>query len=190
MAAKTYDYIVTLKQTKNFAAINLITQFSLLIAILVMSYTLMKEPLDNSGKLIGVVFIVGIIASWIYTRISGESYKVALYVALLGFLIFMKSIWFALGFVIMIIFERFLKFKDEVGFDAEGITFNSFPKRSYEWNEVSNVIMKDGLLTVDLRNNKVYQKEIESETDSSMENEFNTFCRQYLYKNQTDMLAV
>jgi hypothetical protein len=190
MAAKTYDYIVTLKQTKSLEAINWITQFALFIAILVMSYTLVKEPLDNSAKLIGVVFIVGIIVSWIYTRVSGESYKIALYVALMGFLIFMKNLWFAAGFVIMVILERFLKFKDEIGFDEEGVTFNTFPKKTYQWHEVANVVLKDGIITVDLHNNKIFQKEIETDVVPTMEKEFNDFCRQYLYKKQANTLAL
>ena len=46
-------------------------------------------------------------------------------------------------------------------------------KRTIEWKELNNVILKDGILTIDLKNNKVFQNEIMSPTS---EMDFNEFC--------------
>jgi hypothetical protein len=53
------------------------------------------------------------------------------------------------------------------------IIYPSFPKRTIEWKELNNAILKDGILTFDLKNNKVFQNEILSPTS---EMEFNDFC--------------
>jgi hypothetical protein len=61
------------------------------------------------------------------------------------------------------------------------ITFFSFPVRRIEWNELQNLILKDGILTIDFKNNKLLQNEIE-ENASLNEKDFNEFCRQQLNK--------
>ena len=55
-------------------------------------------------------------------------------------------------------------------------------QRTIDWSEVNNVILKDGLLTIDLRNNKLFQQLILNADDHINEKEFNDFCRQQLNK--------
>jgi hypothetical protein len=59
------------------------------------------------------------------------------------------------------------------------IIYPSFPKRTIEWQELNNVILKDGWLTIDLKNNKVFQNEIMSPTS---EIDFNGFCEDQIKK--------
>ena len=47
-------------------------------------------------------------------------------------------------------------------------------------NEINNIVLKDGLLTIDLKNNKLIQKEVNDEVLPSDEHDFNEFCRQRL----------
>jgi hypothetical protein len=46
------------------------------------------------------------------------------------------------------------------------------------WQELNNVVLKDGLLTVDLKNNRIIQTEILNSQGDPSEAEFNEFCRQ------------
>jgi hypothetical protein len=55
-------------------------------------------------------------------------------------------------------------------------------QRIVEWNELTNVIKRDDLLTLDFKNNRLLQVQILNADDVS-ENEFNQFCRQQLNKN-------
>ena len=49
------------------------------------------------------------------------------------------------------------------------------------WNEVSNLILKDNILTIDLKNNKLIQHTInENENKELDETAFNTFVQQQL----------
>ncbi len=189
MAAKTYDYIVTLKQTKSFNAFDWISQLLLFLATASFVYIAITMTIVQL-KTAGFVFAALVVAGWIFGRVKTGFYGIALGIAAVGWYALLQN-WLLLAlYGISSILERQVKFKQEIGFDEEGVTFNSFPKKTYQWHEVSNVILKDGLLTVDLRNNKIFQKEIETDVIPMMEKEFNDFCKQYLYTKQTNSLAV
>ncbi len=62
----------------------------------------------------------------------------------------------------------------------EQILFPSFPVRVIKWEDLNNLILKDRLLTIDLKNNKLIQQLIDERSYSINEREFNDFCRQQL----------
>ena len=104
-------------------------------------------------------------------------YRIALMLAAYGWYIQPKGLLIALVYLVAALLEKQVKFPDEVAFDNEEIVFNSFPKKFYPWNTFRNIVLKDGLLTIDFMNNKLIQKELESTTTKKEEEEFNEFCR-------------
>ncbi len=48
------------------------------------------------------------------------------------------------------------------------------------WNDLNNAILKDGILTIDFKNNKIIQQQIDELSASINEKEFNDFCKQQL----------
>jgi hypothetical protein len=68
----------------------------------------------------------------------------------------------------------------EVIFTNKGIIYPSFPRKTFMWKDVSNVILKDGILTIDLKNNKLIQSVISKESADINEREFNLFCKEQL----------
>ena len=48
------------------------------------------------------------------------------------------------------------------------------------WKDISNVVLKDGILTIDLKNNKLIQSVISKESADINEREFNLFCKEQL----------
>ena len=46
-------------------------------------------------------------------------------------------------------------------FSDDGIQYPSFPEKMYTWDEVDQVIWKDDILSIDLKNNKLMQFRIE-----------------------------
>jgi len=66
--------------------------------------------------------------------------------------------------------------------NASHIIYPSFPKRTIQWNELNNIMMKDGLLTLDFKNNKLIQVPVSNDkTHSNIdERDFNDFCRNQL----------
>jgi hypothetical protein len=69
-----------------------------------------------------------------------------------------------------------------VHFTGNAILFPSFPQRRVSWDELNNVVLKDGILTIDFRNNKLLQQEIDEELSPVNEKEFNDFCKSQLSK--------
>ena len=71
--------------------------------------------------------------------------------------------------------------KLKVDIDTNFITYPSFPRKKIEWNEVSNLIFKDNILTIDMKNNKLIQHTIdENDNEDLNEKAFNTFVQQQL----------
>ncbi len=58
------------------------------------------------------------------------------------------------------------------------INLPSLPIKSAGWNELNNLVLKDDLLTIDFKNNKLFQHLIFYNGDEIDEAEFNIFCSQ------------
>lgn len=63
--------------------------------------------------------------------------------------------------------------------DAEGIRYPSFPPSFFKWDSLSHVILKDGLLTIDKKDNKLIQQQL-ANASHIQEDEFNAYCRSQL----------
>ena len=66
----------------------------------------------------------------------------------------------------------------EVTLLPDKIIYPSFPEREITWNELQNVVLKDGILTIDFKNDKLIQNEIEF--TGLDEQKINEFCRKHL----------
>lgn len=69
-----------------------------------------------------------------------------------------------------------------VSINDSNIIYPSFPKKKIDWKELSNLILKDGLLTIDFKNNRIIQQKIAETASMIDEKEFNEFCHQQLKK--------
>lgn len=79
------------------------------------------------------------------------------------------------------IFGFFTKkdFQLEIGEDE--IVYPSFPKKKYSWHEVDNLMLKDNILTIDFKNNKLFQFTLnEADNKNLDEAAFNSFVQHQL----------
>jgi hypothetical protein len=183
MAAKTYDYIVTIKPARNYRGFNWLTQLLLLIAFALIAYTLFQKKLSQTLIAEGIICLVIIAGGWIFPKLTFFRTKYSLVAAALGIFIIVGNSWVALAYFILSLLERQINFMQELGVDEYGVTFNSFPKKIYHWNQISNIVLKDGLITLDLNNNRIFQKELDNDTTLEMESEFNEFCRSHIHSS-------
>jgi hypothetical protein len=58
----------------------------------------------------------------------------------------------------------------------------------YPWQELDNIILKDNLLTIDLRSNKLIQAELAAGNENVDEISFNRFCKEQLDNNSNKRL--
>jgi len=180
MGIRTYDYIVTIQPKNNQHVFDWFSLMALFITVAAGIGTLIGLP-DNMTKVGGIVSTALVAVLAIYSRITGSHYRLSLYFAALTWFVLMNNIWIGLLMIVLAFLEKQVKFKEEFGFDENGITHNTFPTKTYQWHEVSNVVIKDGILTIELLNNKIFQKEIDSEVTPVTEAEFNAFCKDYLF---------
>lgn len=202
---KTYDYIIELK-APSYRLVNIISQCMILLAILVFSFeaariiTMTYQVPDIAGihvkveiprqkVIIYTFFAVILIAFLAYCIIRskknyGPNYRTGLAIAAIGF-------WFIPGgriifciYIVAALLEKPVKTSPEVAFDKDEIVFNSFPKKVYLWSDVNNVVLKDGLLTIDFKNNKLIQKPVSEDVTIADEQDFNEFCIKMLTSEQ------
>ena len=89
--------------------------------------------------------------------------------------------WLVFLFIILALLEYQAKYSIEIGFSDNEIVINSLFKKRYSWKDFSNIVLRDGLLTLDFTNNRILQREVEDdEDDDADEDEFNDYCNKQL----------
>ena len=66
-------------------------------------------------------------------------------------------------------------------FNGERIRQRNFPWKKYTWDQLSNVILKDNILTLDFKNNRLLQITIDNE--DIIESNFNDYSKEQLQKH-------
>ncbi len=180
---KVYDYIIVFKRP-SYKWVDVSSQLMLLLALSVFIFSLSVTVFSKTSvELIAVIVIM--LACWVYTYYRASKgdmpfFRLALLFAAVGWLFEPGATWIAVIYLLAAVLEKQVKFPQEVAFDEEEIVFNTLPKKYHAWSDIMNVILKDGILTIDFKNNKLIQKEIESYTSAKEEQEFNEFCRNNL----------
>ena len=109
-------------------------------------------------------------------------YRYWLLLSAVGWFALTTTPWFGGFFVLICILEYQAKRPLEIGFNDDRIAINNIVRQWYDWSALNNVVLKDGLLTLDFKNNRLLQKEVadDDEEDDADEEEFNSFCRSRL----------
>ncbi len=161
----------------------------LLIAFLVLSYEgyvgLETDKTSNAYPFISLIIAASIVGWWGYCK-SLQKRKIVPYyrfaIMLAGWGCFFIPNGKILVFIYLIaaILERLVKVSPEVAIDDHEILVSSFPKKNYGWKDLNNMVLKDGLLTIDLKSNKILQYEVNDEVSKELEKEFNDYCNERL----------
>lgn len=184
-----YQYVVTLKRDSERATDTLSVLLCLLSAVFFI-FAATTSSLDQGSIVplawfdgaIGTILVVGLIVNLLARR-SGRRhvrYRYLLLVAALGWLgSFVYPLLF-IPFVALAFLEYQTKRPLEIGFDSDRVVINTLIRRKYDWSAFSNIVLRDGLLTIDFKNNRLLQKEVledEEDEDDADEQEFNEYCQ-------------
>ena len=93
-----------------------------------------------------------------------------------------ENYWMAGAALLFELFSSITSRKMDVYVTKQNIQYPSVPAKNIKWIELNQVILKDGLLTIDFKSNKLIQQMIDEIKTSVNEKEFNDFCRQQLNK--------
>jgi hypothetical protein len=132
------------------------------------------SKIDNlpyfSAGLLFIIFLFRFISN--REDAENDSLSLSFSIAIIS-LIVMQFYWAAVIIFFLFLFQDISRRKLTVLVYDDRIIYPSFPKRTIEWEEMNNAVLKDGWLTIDLKNNKIFQNEIISPTS---EIDFNEFC--------------
>ena len=182
----TYHYVVTLKNTSR----KYIDVFSLLLLGISVLLFLREQYLSDNIKipyLFGGMAIAAIAVWNVYRqKKTGATvyYSSALFIAAIAWVTMPYLAWLFIPFALMGLFERQAKMPLEVGFTDTEIAINTLIRRRYTWGDFNNIILKDDLLTLDFKNNRLLQRETIDEEGDAEEDEFNDYCRGQLGRRE------
>jgi hypothetical protein len=126
--------------------------FISMILLLLSIFIYILAPIKKNKEIVFLTAAPGIFFYWIFTGYWG------------------------IGLIMLSLFGLYLVSKRKliVNVEHDKIIYPAFPKRTITWDELNNVILKDGLLTIDFKNDKLIQAAIiNTETN---EKDFNDFC--------------
>lgn len=96
--------------------------------------------------------------------------------------IILDNYWFAGTMLLFDLLHTLATKIPVVNISKGNIYYPSLFRKKIGWDSLNNVILKDGLLTIDFKNNKIIQQLIDEEKTKVDEKEFNEFCRRQLNK--------
>lgn len=179
------DYVLSLPNTK---ARFYDTMGWLLIIIHVTAFSTLayyeSNPTQRWYALLGILLIaIPLVFELVFRKPHQKSTAIqsALTSGTLVWLLFLH--YYTIGFIsLALVLLFYIARRDlKVLVNKERIEYPSFPPKKIKWVDLNNIILKDGLLTIDFKNNKIIQQLID-ENNLVDENEFNNYCRDRLAK--------
>lgn len=157
--------------------------FLLSAAVLLIRFFFFRDRIHTSA---GRLFLYLTAAFWLVLQIIVVARnKVRTYVKVFSLAAFYLSLfwfltapWWA-GILNLLLILGYLAAQREllIRVSNEAIIYPSFPSEKIEWEALSNLVLKEGLLTLDFKNDRLIQHYPDSKMNLPDEKEFNEFCR-------------
>jgi len=183
---KTYSFILKNEKTRNY---RLISQLLVLFNLLGFVYLLINSEI-RIAKNILILFVILITAvytfftvmEWISRKPLPDFWHRSIF-AICAFVWMKEGFWWLSLMLLLFILLDFLAHKKlVVHVTNKTIVVPYILQKEVTWDDVTNVILKDGLLTIDFKTNKLFQHIILNSDEDISEKEFNEFCREQLDK--------
>lgn len=145
---------------------------------------------DNYKTRITAILSIGfIIVSFLIKYFLGKrDKKFSAVFTSLGFIIlvyFKLNMWWQAAAMSCILLFYFYSIRNlRVYISKKDILYPSFPSKRIKWESINNLLLKDNLLTIDFKNNKLIQSEViaNKKDGEADEIEFNDFCKRQINK--------
>lgn len=189
MMDKNFDYVVTLKKN-TVKPVNIVCHMLMLLSIATFLYALTREWQLGYKKDYRLMVVTAFSIFWWILILIGKKrkpyFRIGFFViAIAWFFEPLHKIFIGIFYIVAALLEKQVKFPAEIGIDDNGVLFNTLPKKSYPWREIRHIVLKDNLLTIDFKNNRLLQKEVSENVALDLEKEFNAFCKERLENANT-----
>jgi hypothetical protein len=174
-----YQYVVTLKNDKQ-RLIDLIGLFIASVSAIAFLTVFVRFERTSYIFLAGFILIVaGLIYNWYRRKKHSDTSfsRVLLVAGIIWFAMPHHFGWIGLPILLLALLEPHARRPLEIGFSDDRVVINSLIRKKFQWEEFSNVMLKDDMLTLDFKNNRIIQKETIDEEGDTDEEEFNDYCR-------------
>lgn len=176
------EYVFSLANTKKrfyyLFALFIIIINAVVLALIRLNDT--KAPTTN-WSLLGIIVYAVFFAFLFFIRPEKEKniLSVVTFILIIAAWLFLKELLPATVNLLILLLFKISTRPLQIKVSKQNISYPSFPVQTISWNELNNIILKDGLLTIDMKSNKVFQHYPE-ETSPLDEATFNIFCKQNL----------
>ena len=180
MQMKKFEIVFKNRKIQTYRRITLLL---VVLNTLFFIYFLFDDTLRKTAILSGAVIILFAAFSFYKTKKAHQSFFLSEWVFFLLMILWIQFDNYWMASVSMILFLLCTAATDKLTYDFNFalIKQKNFPWNKYSWNIMENVILKDNIITMDFRNNRIIQAEIENENIN--ETDFNVFVRSCLSKS-------
>ncbi len=137
---------------------------------------------SSTAATLAIIALVLNAVPWLYYLLNRKHIKspvieITLITSALMWLYY-GNFWMGILLLIFAFMSFFTNKKTVILFSETGIIYPSFPIKKYIWIDVAQVVWKDDILTIDLKDNKLLQFKIEKEFALDFDwAEFNEWCK-------------
>ena len=177
---KQFELILKNEKETSYKKISIFLLVLNMIGILFITY--LKDFKNWMPVIIAAIAVLAAFSSF-YFRSKNEKAILTGAFLLLSFAWILAGYWVVgvLNILFMILHTASLQ-KPIVSINEAHVIYPSFPRKKIDWKELSNLMIKDGLLTIDFKNNRIIQQYIADRSSTINEKEFNDFCHHQLNK--------
>ena len=138
--------------------------------------------ITGNSTFIAVAALIFNAIPWLYFLLNKKHIKspVIEFVLIISgiFWVYFGNILMGIMLLLIAVMSFFTNKKTIVTVNDDGVTYPSFPAKKYLWPEITQIMCKDDILTIDLKDNKLLQLNIDKSFAEGFDaNAFNKFCR-------------
>lgn len=184
---KSYSFILPDDRSRSYQWVTLLV---LLMNALVFGFILLNESVERSRNLAFFGVSISMLALILHLLKAYTDFRFSHRPEIT--MIILALVWMILGYYLpggcmlcLAVLGFYTTKVKLLVFGQDGIRYPSFPVRLFRWQEVDHVIIRDGILTLDFKNNKMLQCTVKQYDDSDYsESAFNEFCRDCLHASR------
>lgn len=189
----TTAFIIPIKQQNSSRTINIVSLLMLFISLGAFLFNAIIQ--HQAIAIVSSAVLLLLTVYWLYSVLNRKPAFTYLNIILLLVAIYWfmqnSTIGMFMGIMLIVaaVFERRLKIEPAIIINATGVTTQTGFKTVLPWQLLANVIIKDGLLTIDAKSNKIWQKEVDKDMTAEEEAEINAFCGKQLASSNNTITA-
>lgn len=180
-----YNIEIPNEKMATYRVINFIIS---IINLLAFAYLLFNSGFSSAKNIILIGFIISLLAPFIfllkkYSRFLSH-FKIEILFIICAIIWFISSNYL-LGLLLMVfaLLGIAVQVKPVIHFNEYGIRYPGFPAKLFLWNEVDSVQLKEGILTIEMKHNRLMQYSLQNEIANAVNAAaFNDFCAAQVLK--------